>query len=100
MANPFIKLNDPYIIITPTYDKEATDFLEDFIEFNDPSLFMGVVGSGNLNFASLFVFTAKDLQEKYDVPLLHAFEYSGTEDDVNKVKTIIREISNGKENIS
>lgn len=31
-TNPFIPVNEPYIVITPTYDKEMTEILNDFIE--------------------------------------------------------------------
>lgn len=94
MVNPFIAINEPYVMVVPTYDKEATEIANDFIEFNDLELLKGVMGGGNLNFADLFVFTAKDLARDYNVPLLHSFEYSGTHIDVDSVKKIIGEIDN------
>lgn len=92
MTNPFIVINEPYILIAPTYDKEATEIANDFIEFNDQGLLKGVIGGGNLNFADLYVFTAKDLSKEYNVPLLFSFEYSGTENDVIKVKELLKGI--------
>ena len=94
MANPFVSINEPYVMIVPTYDVEATEIANDFIEFNDIELFKGVMGGGNLNFAELFVFTAKDIARDYNVPLLYSFEYSGTHIDVDEVKKIIGEIDN------
>lgn len=89
-TNPYISVDKPYIIIAPTYDIEVTEVINEFIEHgNNLKHLKGVIGSGNLNFADLYIFTAKDLSQKYNVPLLHQFEMSGTEDDVNKVKHIL-----------
>lgn len=88
-SNPFIKILEPYILIVPTYDEVMTECVNDFIEYNDIDLLEGVIGSGNLNFADLYVFTAKNIAKEYNVPLLHAFEYSGNDDDVTFVKNLI-----------
>lgn len=92
-TNPFIPVNEPYIVITPTYDKETTEILNDFIETeNNQSFLKGVAGGGNLNFAQLFVFTAKDLAKEYNVPLIHSFEFQGNEDDVSKIKKVVDDL--------
>lgn len=91
-TNPFISVSEPYVIIAPTYDIEATEPINDFIENNPLTLCKGVIGSGNLNFADLYVFTAKDISEQYGVPMLHAFEYSGTPKDVTTVTNILGEL--------
>lgn len=92
-TNPYIALEEPFIIVTPTYDKEATELLNDFIEVADnKKYFKGVAGGGNLNFGKLFVFTAKDLAHDYQVPLLHTFEFQGNDEDVAQLKKAVKDI--------
>ncbi|MBO1087213.1 class Ib ribonucleoside-diphosphate reductase assembly flavoprotein NrdI [Enterococcus mundtii] len=92
-TNPFIPVNEPYVIVAPTYELEATDCINDFIEHETNKAYLkGFLGGGNLNFGELFVFTAKDLSKEYSKPLLYSFEYSGTEVDINNVKDILLNI--------
>lgn len=92
-TNPFYELNEPYILIVPTYDKEVTEVVNDFIEYkSNQQNIIGVAGGGNLNFADLFIYTAKDIARDYDVPLLFSFEFSGTNEDVKKFKKVVSEI--------
>lgn len=95
-ANPFVSVNQPYIVVAPTYEIEATESINDFIEYeNNQSYLKGFMGSGNLNFADLYVFTAKDLESEYKKKLLLSFEYSGSEKDVLMAKKIIKDINGG-----
>lgn len=92
-TNPFYELNEPYILIVPTYDKEVTEVVNDFIEYkSNQQNMLGVAGGGNLNFADLFIYTAKDIASDYGVPLLFSFEFSGTNEDVKKFKKVVSEI--------
>ena len=92
-GNPFQKMEEPFIIVAPTYDKEVTDILVDFIETDrNRSYFKGVAGGGNLNFGKLFGFTAKDLSRDYGVPLLHLFEFQGNEKDIQILKEKVTEL--------
>lgn len=92
-TDPFIAVHEPYIVITPTYEKEVTEILNDFIETeNNQSFLKGVAGGGNINFGQLFVFTAKDLARDYNVPLLHSFEFQGSEVDVKKLKKAVDDL--------
>lgn len=52
----------------------------------------GISGSGNRNFAELFVFSAKDIAKKYGVPLIYAFEFSGTKEDVDNFEKEVTEL--------
>lgn len=88
-TNPFVKIKEPYIVIAPTYEIEATESLNDFIEHNDIKFLQGIIGGGNRNFADLFIYTAKDLASKYNSQVLYAFEYSGTPIDVLEVESIV-----------
>lgn len=92
-TNPFHELNEPYLLIVPTYDAEVTEVVNDFIEYksNQDNL-KGVAGGGNLNFADLFIFTAKDIARDYKVPLLFSFEFSGTDQDVNNFKKVVDDL--------
>lgn len=91
--NPFHELNEPYILIVPTYDAEVTEVVNDFIEYksNQDNL-LAVAGGGNRNFADLFIFTAKDIAKDYDVPLVFSFEFNGTPEDVENFKKVVSEI--------
>ncbi|AQP54282.1 class Ib ribonucleoside-diphosphate reductase assembly flavoprotein NrdI [Vagococcus penaei] len=92
-TNPFHQINEPFILVVPTYDAEVTEVVNDFIEFkNNQSYLKGVAGGGNRNFAELFIFTAKDIARDYHIPLLFEFEFSGTEQDVNKFKKVVSDL--------
>lgn len=92
--NPFVQVDQPFVVVAPTYDIEATECINDFIEYKDnQSHLKGVMGGGNLNFAELYVFTAKDLAKEYNCKLLYSFEYSGTDTDVENIKKILEQIS-------
>ncbi|MCB5951527.1 class Ib ribonucleoside-diphosphate reductase assembly flavoprotein NrdI [Enterococcus sp. BWT-B8] len=92
-ANPFFEINEPFILVVPTYDIEITEVVNDFLDYktNKDNL-QGVAGGGNRNFAELFVYTAKDIARDYDVPLLFSFEFSGTNEDVESFKKVVSEI--------
>lgn len=93
MDNAFQEINEPYIVIAPTYDIEVTEILNDFIETGQNlSYLRGVCGSGNLNFNELYCFTAKDLAKAYNVPLLLTFEFQGNVNDVTIMKEKVNEI--------
>lgn len=95
-VNPFFTLLEPFILLVPTYDEETTAPINNFLEFNNNvKRCRGVIGSGNRNFAEKFVYTAKDLCLDYHLPLLYAYEFNGTTEDVRKVKEIIEAIDNG-----
>lgn len=91
--NPYLSISEPFVVVAPTYEIEATESINDFIEHgNNKEYLRGFLGSGNLNFGNLYVFTAKDLAKEYDSPLLYSFEYSGTSQDIDAIKEILREI--------
>lgn len=92
-ANPFFEVNEPFILIVPTYDIEITEVVNDFLDYkNNKENLSGVAGGGNRNFAELFVYTAKDIARDYNVPMLFAFEFSGTAEDVESFKKVVNEL--------
>lgn len=67
--------------------------MNDFLDYkNNREYLQGVAGGGNLNFAELYVYTAKDIARDYNVPMLFAFEFSGTNEDVESFKKVVNEL--------
>lgn len=89
----YTEINNPYIIIAPTYDKEVTEIFNEFLEIgNNKQYCKGIVGCGNMNFAELYCFTAKDLSRDYNIPLLHMMEYFGNNNDLKKIKGVVESL--------
>ncbi|MCR8968580.1 class Ib ribonucleoside-diphosphate reductase assembly flavoprotein NrdI [Facklamia sp. 7083-14-GEN3] len=83
-------VNQPYLLIVPTYQELVRDLVDDFFENEvNRQNCRGVVGAGNLNFAQLFCFTAKDISRDYQIPLIHKLEFQGNEADVSYIKEVI-----------
>lgn len=86
-------MKEPYVLVVPTYEAEFITPVFDFLETGENHKFLvGVSGSGNRNFAELFVFSAKEIAKKYGVPLIYAFEFSGTKEDVDNFEEGVREL--------
>lgn len=95
-TNPFVAMEVPYLLVVPSYEIEATEPINDFIETGrNRDLCQGIIGGGNRNFSQLFCYTAKDLAVEYGIPYIYEFEFQGTQDDVLKVREIAVNISNG-----
>ncbi len=91
--NPVCQMEEPYIVITPTYGEQVANFFYEFIEFGEnQSLLKGVAGSGNRNFNKSFCSNSRELASKYGIPLLHCFENQGTDKDVQILIEKVREI--------
>ena len=92
-ANPFFEINEPFILVVPTYDLDITEIVNDFLDYkSNRENLTGVAGGGNRNFAELFVYTAKDIARDYHVPMLFAFEFSGTNEDVESFKKVVNQL--------
>lgn len=83
------EVDTPYILIVPTYEPEATYIANEFIETNDIDLLCGFVGGGNKNFAEDYIYTAKNLADEYNKPVLMDFEFSGTDKDLINLSNVI-----------
>ena len=91
--NPLCQMEEPYIVITPTYGEQVANFFYEFIEFGENrALLKGVAGSGNRNFNTSFCSNSRELASKYGIPLLHCFENQGTDKDVQILIEKVREI--------
>ena len=99
---PDIEMEDTYILFVPSYVEEhngvmkSQDIVDPIFEFMDvpgnPELCKGIIGSGNRNFAQLYLGTAKELSEKYNIPILYDYEMNGTSTDVEAVKELISKL--------
>lgn len=87
------EVENPYILIAPTYEPEVTYIANEFIETNDIDLLRGFIGGGNKNFAEDYIYTAKNLADEYGKPVLMDFEFSGTDKDVEDLLYLIREVA-------
>lgn len=96
-SNALNEVADNFVIIAPTYESIMLEDLEDFIDLNHENC-IGVVGSGNYNFGNDYVFTAKDISEKYDIPIIYDFENRGTKKDIIKFQQIIEGMSGKNDN--
>lgn len=95
MENPFFEIKEPFILVVPTYAQELTDPVNDFLETGENLAYCaGTFGGGNRNFAGLFCFTVWDLEKAYGIPVLHRFEFQGSEKDVQKLAEELDKIEN------
>ena len=93
-VNNDLYINRPYILITYTINfgqvpAEVKEFLSNPV--NRKNL-VGVVGSGNRNWGVNFCRGAKTIAQSYNVPLLHTFEMSGLNEDVEIVKREVQKL--------
>lgn len=88
--NPFVENSEPYILVVPTYERPVVEAVDDFLQTGDNQAFCrGIFGGGNRNFAQLFCFTAKDMAQEYQLPLLHLFEFQGSDYDVAQLEQVL-----------
>lgn len=89
----FKEFDEPFVLITPTYEDNITEPVRDFLDTGANATYLkGIVGTGNRNFAQLFIFTARDLARDYQVPIIYAFEFNGTPKDVTNFKKAVKKL--------
>ncbi|MCL2676655.1 MAG: class Ib ribonucleoside-diphosphate reductase assembly flavoprotein NrdI [Streptococcaceae bacterium] len=94
-------MDESFILLTPAYaengkSQEVMDPVFDFMAYaNNAKHCTGIIGTGNRNFAELYIFTAKELSSLYQIPVLYDFEFSGTPSDVQAVENIARQLEQG-----
>jgi protein involved in ribonucleotide reduction len=94
-AGPGIVVDEPYILVTPTYGggqgrgaekgavpKQVIRFLND--EHNR-GLIRGVISAGNTNFGEHFCIAGDIISRKCNVPHLYRLEVFGTPEDIERV---------------
>jgi len=88
-------VSEKFVLITYTtgfgaVPKSTIDFLR-----NNPKHaenIVGVCASGNKNWGMRFAFSADRISEEFEVNILHKFEMSGLDSDVEKVKSEVKRI--------
>lgn len=105
-----ISVDRDYVLIVPTYGgggytkdgkvdlhgcvkKQIIHFLNDV---NNRTHCLGVISSGNTNFAASFAIAGDIISKKLNVPWLYKFELLGTRYDVENVQKIVDEIFKNK----
>jgi protein involved in ribonucleotide reduction len=77
-----LMVNEKFILITYTIGfGEVPKNVMTFLEKNHQYL-IGVAASGNRNWGNNFAVAADIIAAKYNVPIIHKFELSGTKKDV------------------
>lgn len=90
-ADPFHDMDQPFILIVPSYDDNMMDTVIDFLQYgNNRFDIIGVIGTGNRNFNELYIHTAKDIAQGLKIPVLYDFEFNGTPTDVERVKELVK----------
>lgn len=103
--DPEFEVNEDFLIIVPSYADEtpgaerSMDIMHPVFEFmsyaNNAQYCKGIVGTGNRNFASLYIFTAKELSARFQIPIVYDFEFNGTPNDVAAVEDIAARLESG-----
>lgn len=94
---PQYEMKEDYVLITPSYQDFMMDSIVDFLNFKDnKKKLVGIIGCGNRNFNDLFAQTAKKLSVTLKVPILYLLEFSGSTEDVQNVRNIIKKLNNGE----
>jgi len=96
-------VNQPYILVTYTIGfGQVPSSTKEFLNRNSIFLF-GVASSGNKNWGQTYAKAASVISEQFNVPIVHAFELSGTVEDVRifkeEVEKICQEYQNGSNTI-
>lgn len=93
-----------FFVFVPTYldggdgihsgfTETLTEHLREYIEYKDNArLCLGIVGSGNRNFNEQYCLTAKQYAEQFNVPFIADFELRGTEKDVERIYTALKDL--------
>ena len=88
------KVSEDYILITYTdgYGEVPLE-VEEFLKNNSEYL-RGVIASGNTGYGEAFCAAGNVISEQYNVPFLYKFEDEGTDEDIEKIKVIIKKEEN------
>ena len=83
-------ISEDYIIFTYTDGYGEVPFeVEEFLQANSANL-KGVVVSGSTSFGEAFCGAGDVIASEYNVPCLYKVEESGSDEDVEKIKELIK----------
>lgn len=95
---------EPYVVVVPTYleggngidsgDQEIlTESLGDYLDDQtDRTLCLGIIGSGNKNFAHQYCLTAKQYARRFNLPFLADFELRGNAKEIETIYLMIADL--------
>lgn len=87
-----LKIEEPFVLITYTIGfGQVPSTVMDFLYENGDYL-KAVAGSGNMNWGNYFCGAADVISQKFNIPVIHKFELSGTNKDVEKVQQEVKNI--------
>ena len=87
-----LQVNQPYILVTYTIGfGQVPSSTKEFLNRNSLFLF-GVASSGNKNWGDNYAKAASVISNQFNVPIVHTFELSGTEEDVKIFKEEVEKI--------
>lgn len=85
-------ISSSYLLVVPSYEQEVLgwvfDTADEFLE-ETKDLCLGIIATGNKNFAQKYGITGKELAEEHEIEVIHDFEFQGTSYDIDKVIEII-----------
>lgn len=82
-------VDEDFLLVTHSPDAgeipyEVEDFMEEHADFCK-----GVAASGDRAYGDDYTMVAETISEEYGVPIVHRFEFDGTDEDVQIVKNFI-----------
>ncbi|PWV97923.1 protein involved in ribonucleotide reduction [Paenibacillus cellulosilyticus] len=88
-----ITVDEPFVLVTFTTGfGQVPDRVEKFLRRNSSKL-RGVSASGNRNWGESFAKSADDISKRYNVPVIHKFELSGTGRDVDQFRQGVNKLA-------
>jgi len=86
-------VDEPFVLVTFTTGfGQVPERVEKFLRRNS-SLLKGVSASGNRNWGQSFAKSADDISNRYNVPVIHKFELSGTGRDVDQFRQGVNKLA-------
>ncbi len=83
------QVDEEFVLVTHSPDAGEIPYeIEDFMdEYKD--LCKGVAASGDRAYGDDYTMVAETISEEYGVPIVHRFEFDGSDEDVEVVKQFI-----------
>lgn len=98
------EVDEEFVLIVPTYERKIVhggragqmtyiprQVSAFFSNKTNRDLARGIIGTGNINFFEDYTRAATEISTRLGIPVLHRMEISGTEQDVEIVKTGLEE---------
>lgn len=91
--------DEPFVLITYTTLMGMTPMKTDIFLMERYKDCKGVAASGNRNWGDLFAKAADNISSLYGIPVLHKFELSGLQSDVDKLIEEVTRIANNSSKV-